>query len=92
MVHENGIRMKTRLSAFHIPWISFGEIIHPMSEIKSYFYSKFPISTVTVCPCLGSVTNLRWIWCIPSLISPIVQENKIKLEKTKKVKFMTKMN
>lgn len=37
---------------------------------------------------------LRWIACIPSLISPIVQENKIKLEKTKKVKFMIllKMN
>ena len=43
---------------------------------------------------LPTINYLRWIACIPSLISPIAQENKIKLEKTKKVKFMIliKMN
>ena len=34
------------------------------------------------------IIYLRLIACIPSLISPSVQENKIKLEKTKKLKFM----
>ena len=43
---------------------------------------------------LPTINYLRWIACIPSLISPIAQENKIKLEKTKNVKFMIliKMN